>query len=77
MDALYRVVKRLLEPGKIPCLAQKGHAERLRVALPSISRRERDCAKPSPLSMAKSKRLLHSLGDKGEVLQKTYFGREV
>ena len=77
MDVLYRVVKRLLEPGKISCLAQKDHAERLRVALPSISRRERDCAKPSPLSMAKSKRLLHSLGDKGEVLQKTYFGREV
>ena len=77
MDALYRVVKRLLEPGKIPCLAQKGHAERLRVALPSISRWERGCARPSSLSMVKSKRLLNSLGDKGEVLQKAYFGREV
>jgi len=73
LDVLYRVVKRLLEPGKISCLAQKDHAERLRVALPSISRRERDCVEPLP---AKSKRLLNNLWNKGEVLHKTYFGKE-
>ena len=68
-----RLVRELRE---LTGLTQEKFAAKLGVTFPTINRWENDRAKPSPLALEKIESLLHSLGDKGEALHKTYFGKE-
>lgn len=68
-----RLVRELRE---LTGLTQEKFAAKLGVTFPTINRWENDRAKPSPLALEKIESLLRSLGDKGEALHKTYFGKE-
>ncbi len=68
-----RLVRELRE---LTGLTQEKFAAKLGVTFPTINRWENDRAKPSPLAMEKIESLLRSLGDKGEALRKTYFGKD-
>jgi transcriptional regulator with XRE-family HTH domain len=70
------IAKLVRELRELTGLTQEKFAAKLGVTFPTINRWENDRAKPSPLAQEKIESLMRSLGDKGEVLHKTYFGKE-
>ena len=72
----YTMAKLVRELRELTGLTQEKFAAKLGVTFPTINRWENDRAKPSPLALEKIESLLRSLGDKGEALHKTYFGKE-
>ena len=76
MDEQYSMARLIRELRKLTGLTQEKFAAKLGVTFPTINRWENDRAKPSPLAMEKIEGLMRSLGDKGEALHKTYFGKE-
>ncbi len=70
------MAKLVRELRELTGLTQEKFAAKLGVTFPTINRWENDRAKPSPLAMEKIESLLRSLGDKGEALRKTYFGKD-
>ncbi len=76
MSEQYTMAKLVRELREITGLTQEKFAAKLGVTFPTINRWENDRAKPSPLALEKIESLLRSLGDKGEALHKTYFGKE-
>lgn len=55
-------------------LTQEKFAARLGVSFPTINRREKGHAKPSPLALKQLEALLRELGDHGVDLLRHYFG---
>lgn len=76
MSEQRNIAKLVRELRELTGLTQEKFAAKLGVTFPTINRWENDRAKPSPLAQEKIESLLHSLGDKGEALHKTYFGKE-
>jgi len=76
LDEQYSMARLIRELRKLTGLTQEKFAAKLGVTFPTINRWENDRAKPSPLAMEKIEGLMRSLGDKGEALHKTYFGKE-
>ena len=76
MDEQYSMARLVRELRGLTGLTQEKFAAKLGVTFPTINRWENDRAKPSPLALEKIESLLRSLGDKGEALHKTYFGKE-
>ena len=76
MSEQYTMAKLVRELRELTGLTQEKFAAKLGVTFPTINRWENDRAKPSPLALEKIESLLRSLGDKGEALNKTYFGKE-
>ncbi len=76
MSEQYTMAKLVRELRELTGLTQEKFAAKLGVTFPTINRWENDRAKPSPLALEKIESLLRSLGDKGEALHKTYFGKE-
>lgn len=76
MDEQHSMARLVRELRELTGLTQEKFAAKLGVTFPTINRWENDCAKPSPLALEKIESLLHSLGDKGEALHRTYFGKE-
>jgi len=76
LDEQHSMARLVRELRELTGLTQEKFAARLGVTFPTINRWENDRAKPSPLALEKIASLLRSLGDKGEALHKTYFGKE-
>ncbi|WP_028324410.1 helix-turn-helix domain-containing protein [Desulfatirhabdium butyrativorans] len=76
MDEQHSMARLVRELRELTGLTQEKFAARLGVTFPTINRWENNRAKPSPLALEKIESLLHSLGDKGEALHKTYFEKE-
>ena len=76
MDEQYSMARLVRELRELTGLTQEKFAAKLGVTFPTINRWENDRAKPSPLALQKIESLLRSLGDKGNDLDKTYFGKE-
>jgi len=76
LDEQYSMARLVRELRELTGLTQEKFAAKLGVTFPTINRWENDRAKPSPLALQKIESLLRSLGDKGNDLHKTYFGKE-
>ena len=76
MDEQYSMARLVRELRELTGLTQEKFAAKLGVTFPTINRWENGRAKLSPLALEKIESLLHSLGDRGEALQKAYFGKE-
>ena len=76
MDEQHSMARLVRELRELTGLTQEKFAAKLGVTFPTITRWENDRAKPSPLALEKIESLLRSLGDKGEALHKTYFGKD-
>ncbi|MBD2517323.1 helix-turn-helix transcriptional regulator [Nostoc sp. FACHB-973] len=57
-------------------LSQEKFAAEFGVTFPTINRWENGRATPSPLAMQRISTLLNELGDRGKILQATYFQEE-
>lgn len=77
MDDQYGMTRLVRELRALTGLTQEKFAAKLGVTFPTINRWENSRAKPSPLALEKIESLLHSLGDKGEVLHRVYFRKEM
>jgi transcriptional regulator with XRE-family HTH domain len=75
LSAQFNMSRLVRELRDLTGLTQEKFAAKLGVTFPTINRWENDRAKPSPLALEKIESLLRSLGDKGKVLHKAYFGK--
>jgi putative transcriptional regulator len=76
LDEQHSMARLVRELQELTGLTQEKFAAKFGVTFPTINHWKATRAQPSPLSLEKIESLLRSLGDKGETLHKTYFGKE-